>query len=103
MIDILAKRFSVTSNEMREILGVSVSVTCDTQWNNLVFDEKIQVFIDVMDMVFAWAETNRNALFWYKYCKLSAFDYKTPLILVREGHGEALKEYLRHMTLGGYA
>ena len=58
---------------------------------------------EIIVRVTAWAGGERQAFAWYRAQPIPAFGDRTAESLVKEGKATALRDYLDHMALGGFA
>lgn len=58
---------------------------------------------EILEAVLPMAGSAARATSWYRTQCLPSFGGRTPEDLVREGHAEAIKAYLRRISMGGHA
>ena len=54
-------------------------------------------------LVTEWAGGEAQAMAWYRSQPIPALDRRTPEALVKSGQAGAVRDYLDHMALGGFA
>ena len=50
-----------------------------------------------------WAGSEEQALAWYRDQPIAAFGGRTAEALVEDGKGGAVRDYLGHIAIGGFA
>ena len=58
---------------------------------------------EIIVRITVWAGGERQAFAWYRAQPIPAFGDRTAESLVKEGKATALRDYLDHMALGGFA
>jgi hypothetical protein len=59
--------------------------------------------LEILGRVADWAGGAYQALAWYRAEPLPAFGGRTAEALVKEGKANAVRDYLDHVALGGFA
>ena len=59
--------------------------------------------LEVIGRVSEWAGGGRQAMSWYRSQPIAAFGGRTAESLVKSGQAAALRDYLDHIAVGGYA
>ena len=65
--------------------------------------QKTQEMLEIVGRVSAWAGGKDQAMAWYRAEPLPAFGGRTAEFLVKDGKAEAVRDYLDHVALGGFA
>ena len=63
---------------------------------------KVQTRV-IISRVRDWAGGEAQAMAWYRSQPIPALDGRTPESLVKSGRAHAVREYLDHLALGGFA
>lgn len=58
---------------------------------------------EIIGRVTEWAGSEEQALAWYRTEPLPAFGGRTAESLVKDGKAAAVRDYLDHVALGGFA
>jgi hypothetical protein len=58
---------------------------------------------EIIERVSGWAGGERQAFAWYRSQPIPAFGDRTAESLVKEGKAAAVRDYLDHLALGGFA
>lgn len=59
--------------------------------------------LEIISRVRDWAGGEAQAMAWYRSQPIPALDGRTPEALVKDGRAHAVREYLDHVALGGFA
>jgi uncharacterized protein (DUF2384 family) len=100
----VAKAFRMSNIQLAQTIGLgyaSVSkadgrVTPKTQ-------TRVTEFLEIISRVHDWAGGEAQAMVWYRSQPIPALDGLTPEALVKSGRANAVREYLDHIALGGFA
>lgn len=64
---------------------------------------RLREMLEVIGRVVEWAGGKEQAMAWYRAQSIPAFEGRTAEALVKEGRVSAVRDYLDHMDLGGFA
>ncbi|WP_026613667.1 MbcA/ParS/Xre antitoxin family protein [Ensifer aridi] len=64
---------------------------------------RIREMLEIIGRVTEWAGGKEQAMAWYRAQPLPAFGGRTAEALVKDGKAAAVRDYLDHMALGGFA
>ena len=64
---------------------------------------RLREMLEIISRVTEWAGGKEQAMAWYRAQPLPAFGDRTAEALVKEGKAAAIREYLDHMAVGGFA
>ena len=64
---------------------------------------RVREMLEIVGRVAAWAGGKEQAMAWYRAEPLPAFGGRTAEFLVKDGKAEAVRDYLDHVALGGFA
>ena len=64
---------------------------------------RLREMLEIISRVTDWAGGKEQAMAWYRAQPLPAFGGRTAEALVKEGKAAAVRDYLDHMALGGFA
>lgn len=65
--------------------------------------ERLREMLEIISRMTEWAGGKAQAMAWYRAQPLPAFGGRTAEALVKEGKAAAVRDYLDHMALGGFA
>jgi hypothetical protein len=64
---------------------------------------RIREMLEIISAVTDWAGGKQQAFAWYRSQQIPAFGGRTAEALVKEGKAAAVREYLDHLAVGGFA
>lgn len=64
---------------------------------------RLREMLEIISRVSEWAGGKDQAMAWYRAQPLSAFGGRTAEALVKDGKASAVRDYLDHVALGGFA
>jgi len=64
---------------------------------------RVKEMLEIVGRVSQWAGGKDQAMAWYRAEPLPAFGGRTAESLVKEGHATAVRDYLDHVAVGGFA
>jgi uncharacterized protein (DUF2384 family) len=64
---------------------------------------RITEMLEIIARIRDWAGSDAQAMAWYRAQPIPALDGRTAEALVKSGDAGAVREYLDHMALGGFA
>lgn len=102
--DSLASQFGVTKRDIAETAGLSVSATYrKSRATSPLAEARLTEMGEILRRVTQWAGGGRQALAWYRAEPIPAFGGRTAESIVKSGKATALRDYLDHLALGGFA
>ncbi|HVK91408.1 MAG TPA: antitoxin Xre/MbcA/ParS toxin-binding domain-containing protein [Mycoplana sp.] len=64
---------------------------------------RLREMLEIISRVSDWAGGKDQAMAWYRAQPLAAFGGRTAEALVKDGKAAAVRDYLDHVALGGFA
>lgn len=64
---------------------------------------RLREMLEIISRIMDWAGGKDQAMAWYRAQPLPAFGGRTAEALVKDGKAAAVRDYLDHMALGGFA
>jgi hypothetical protein len=64
---------------------------------------RITEMLEIVARVTEWAGGEKQAMAWYRAEPIPAFGGRTAESIVKEGNAAALRDYLDHIAIGGFA
>jgi DNA-binding XRE family transcriptional regulator len=64
---------------------------------------RLREMLEIISRISDWAGGEQQAMAWYRAQPLPAFGGRTAEALVKDGKAAAVRDYLDHMALGGFA
>jgi hypothetical protein len=103
-VDAVASRFGVSKGELARTVGLNPETL---QRSSRAAAPKTQArmreMLEIVGRVAAWAGGPDQAFAWYRAEGIPAFGGRTAEALVKEGKASAVRDYLDHVALGGFA
>ena len=106
MIDIgrVADTFRMTRPQLAETIGLATAtVTKADRRSAPKTQARVTEMLEIIARVREWTGGEAQAMAWYRSQPLPALDGRTPEALVKSGRAGAVRAYLDHVALGGYA
>lgn len=103
-VDRVAESFGMSKTQLAETIGLgreafykpARAAAPKTQ-------SRIREMLEIISRVSAWAGGKEQAMAWYRAQPIPAFGDRTAESLVKSGKAGALRDYLDHLALGGFA
>jgi Protein of unknown function (DUF2384) len=100
----LAMQFGVTQRDIAETAGLSASATYrKSRMASAASQARLAEMSEILHRVTAWSGGGRQAMAWYRAEPIPAFGGRTAESIVKGGNATALRDYLDHLALGGFA
>ena len=64
---------------------------------------RLREMLEIISRISAWAGGPNQAMAWYRSQPIAALDGRTAEALVKDGKAGAVRDYLDHLALGGFA
>ena len=104
VVDRVIDRFGMSRGQLAETVGlrpetlqrVSRSLAAKTQ-------SRVTEMLEIIGRIASWAGGEKQAMAWYRAEPIPAFGGRTAEALVKEGKAAAVRDYLDHVALGGFA
>lgn len=103
-LDEVANRFSMSKAQLAETVGLSPESLQRTKRASAPRTQtRLTEMLEIIGRVADWAGGERQAMAWYRAEPLPAFGGRTAESLVKDGKAGALRDYLDHIAVGGFA
>ena len=100
----VADIFRMSRPQLAETIGVATAtVTKADRRAAPKTQARVTEMLEIIVRVREWAGGEAQAMAWYRSQPLPALDGRTPEALVKSGRAGAVRAYLDHVALGGYA
>jgi hypothetical protein len=100
----VADSFGMSKTQLAETAGLAKeSLYKATRRRTLKTQTRIREMLEIISRVSEWAGGKTQAMAWYRAQPIPAFGGRTAEALVKEGKAGALRDYLDHVALGGFA
>lgn len=100
----VADAFRMSKVQLAETAGLGVaSVSKAKRRAGPKAQTRVTEMLEIISRVRDWAGGEAQAMAWYRSQPIPALDGRTPEALVKAGRAGAVREYLDHLALGGFA
>jgi uncharacterized protein (DUF2384 family) len=100
----VADRFRMTHGQLAETVGLGTgSVAKTSRRTTPKTQTRVTEMLEVINRARDWAGGDVQAMAWYRSQPIPALDGRTAEALVKAGRASAVREYLDHLALGGFA
>ncbi len=104
ILDDLSRSLGLSKGQLAETVGIRAealhrkrrALAPKTQ-------SRFREMLEIVGRVADWAGGEQQALAWYRAEPIAEFGGRTAEALVKEGKATAIREYLDHVALGGFA
>jgi len=103
-VDRVAGAFSLTKFQLADILGLArETLYKPARAHAPKTQARLREMLEIISFIEDWAGGKLQAMAWYRAQRIPAFGGRTAEALVKSGHAAAMREYLDHMAMGGFA
>lgn len=103
-IDRVAEALSLTKGQLAETAGLALaSISKADRRNAPRTQARLREMLEILARIREWAGGEAQALSWYRSQPIPALDGRTAEALVKSGEAAAVRDYLDHLALGGFA
>lgn len=102
--DELTAALGISKRELAETAGVPAgNLNRKARANSAQTQNRLRETVEILNRVTPWAGGIRQAFAWYRSEPLPEFGGRTAESLVKSGKAVAVRDYLDHVALGGFA
>ena len=103
-VDRVATMFRMTKGQLAETTGLATATISKTDRKASPRTQtRVTEMLEIISRVREWAGGEAQAMAWYRSQPIPALDGRTSEALVKSGQAGAVRDYLDHMALGGFA
>ncbi|MGE0665970.1 MAG: antitoxin Xre/MbcA/ParS toxin-binding domain-containing protein [Sphingomonadales bacterium] len=103
-VDTVADMFAMSRAQLAQTVGLSPEVLQKTRLRTARKTQaRLREMLEIITRVTDWAGGRMQAMAWYRAQPIPAFGGRTAEAMVKTGNAAAVRDYLDHMALGGYA
>ena len=100
----LAEGFGMSRTQLAETAGLARETLYRAERSLAPRTQgRLREMLEIISRVTEWAGGKEQAMAWYRAQPLPAFGGRTAEALVKDGKAAAVRDYLDHMALGGFA
>jgi hypothetical protein len=102
--DRVATRFGMSKSQLASTLGLARESLYRAKRSRAVRTQsRLREMLEIVGRVGAWAGGEQQAMAWYRAQPIAAFGGRTAESLVKDNHAAAVRDYLDHLAVGGFA
>ncbi|PSJ57653.1 antitoxin Xre/MbcA/ParS toxin-binding domain-containing protein [Pseudaminobacter soli (ex Li et al. 2025)] len=103
-IDRVATGFGMSKSQVAETAGLAREALYRSERSRAAKTQsRLREMLEIISRIAVWAGGKEQAMAWYRAQPLPAFGDRTAEALVKDGKAAAVRDYLDHMALGGFA
>jgi uncharacterized protein (DUF2384 family) len=103
-IERIADVFRMSKAQLAETLGLPLTtLTKNDRLKAPKAQSRITEMLEIIARIKDWAGSDAQAMAWYRAQPIPALDGRTAESLVKTGDAAAVRDYLDHVALGGFA
>lgn len=103
-VERVANAFHMTKGQLAETAGLGVATISKADRRKAPRTQtRVTEMLEIISRVRDWAGGEAQAMAWYRSQPIPALDGRTPEALVKSGKAGAVRDYLDHLALGGFA
>ena len=103
-VEVVAQSLGMSKAQLAETAGVSIDTLYRTnRAGSAKTQARLREMLEIVDRVSDWAGGKDQAMAWYRAEPIPEFGGRTAESLVKDGKATAVRDYLDHVALGGFA
>jgi len=103
-IEQVADSFGMSKTQLAETVGLARESLYKAARNRTPKTQmRVKEMLEIISRVTDWAGGKEQAMAWYRAQPIPAFGDRTAEALVKEGKAGAVRDYLDHLAVGGFA
>lgn len=103
-VDRVADAFHMSKGQLAETAGLgAATVSKADRRTSPRAQTRMTEMLEIISRIREWAGGEAQAMAWYRSQPIPALDGRTPEALVKSGKAGAVRDYLDHLALGGFA
>lgn len=103
-VERVADAFRMTKSQLAETTGLgAATISKADRRASRRTQTRVTEMLEIISRIADWAGGEAQAMAWYRSQPIPALDGRTSEALVKSGNAGAVREYLDHLALGGFA
>jgi len=103
-VDRVAETFRMTKGQLADTIGLGTATIGKADRRKAPRTQsRVREMLEILSRIREWAGGETQAMAWYRSQPIPALDGRTPEALVKAGEAGAVRDYLDHLALGGFA
>jgi len=100
----VAEVFRMSKSQLAETIGLPTATLSKMgRREGPKAQSRMTEMLEIISRIRTWAGGEAQAMAWYRSQPIPALDGRTPEALVKSGRAGAVRDYLDHLALGGFA
>lgn len=102
--DRVADAFGMSKGQLAETIGLNRQVFYKTSRSGAPKTQaRMREMLEIVGRISEWAGGKDQAMAWYRAQPIAAFGGRTAESIVKSGQAAAMRDYLDHIAMGGFA
>src|ERR1700694_5462655 len=103
-VDRVAKSFGISKVQLAETVGLKgEALYKPSRIRAPKTQSRVREMLEIISLISEWAGGKDQAMAWYRAQRIPAFGGRTAEALVKSGKATAVRDYLDHIAMGGFA
>jgi uncharacterized protein (DUF2384 family) len=103
-IDLVAEGFGMSKAQLAQTVGLKPEALYKaSRAGTPKTQARVTEMLEIIGRVVDWAGGRERAMAWYRAQPIPAFGGRTAEALVKSGQAGAVRDYLDHIAMGGFA
>ena len=103
-MDRVAASFGMSKLQLAETTGLGAQALYKADRSRAAKTQsRVKEMLEIVSRISDWAGGKERAMAWYRAQPIAAFGGRTAESLVKSGQASALRDYLDHIGMGGFA
>ena len=103
-VERVAKSFGISKAQLAETVGLKGEALYKlSRIRAPKTQSRVREMLEIISLISEWAGGKDQAMAWYRAQRIPAFGGRTAEALVKSGKAAALRDYLDHIAMGGFA
>jgi hypothetical protein len=103
-VDRVAESFRMSKGQLAETIGLSPEALYKpARLRAVKTQSRLREMLEIIHRISAWAGGKDQAMAWYRAEPIPAFGGRTAESMVKSGQAGAVRDYLDHLAMGGFA
>ena len=103
-VEAVAQSLGMSKAQLAETAGLSIDTLYrTTRAESAKTQTRLREMLEIVDRVSVWAGGKDQGMAWYRAEPIPEFGGRTAESLVKDGKATAVRDYLDHVALGGFA
>jgi hypothetical protein len=103
-VERVAKSFGMSKVQLAETVGLKgEALYKPSRVRAPKTQARVKEMLEIISLISEWAGGKDQAMAWYRAQRIPAFGGRTAEALVKSGKASAVRDYLDHIAMGGFA